>query len=139
MKTIRVLGAAAVLSVLVGCGNGAPKMYPVSGKASLAGGDAQKLAGHHVEASLDSEPTVRASGIIGPDGTFTLETLHAGTILKGAREGTYRVRIVPADEDDNGKKLKRPPVAAKHLKFETSGLTLQVPANGDVALEFSAR
>ena len=86
-------------------------------------------------ANLPSVPPVSSV----PDGTFTLETLHAGTIFKGAREGTYRVRIVPGDEDDNGKKLKKPPVAAKHLKFETSGLTFQVPASGDVTLEFSAR
>jgi hypothetical protein len=140
MKTIRVVIVTVGLFSLGGCGESGPKMYPVSGKVALAGGsDAQKLAGHHVEAALDSEPTVRASGVIGADGTFTLETLHAGTIFKGAREGTYHVRIVPGDEDDNGKKLKKPPVAAKHLKFETSGLTFQVPASGDVTLEFSAR
>lgn len=131
--------AALALFALAGCGDNLPKTYPVSGKVALAGGDAQKLVGHHVEAVLDGDPAVRASGVIGPDGGFALETLHAGTILKGAREGTYRVRIVPAEEDENGKKLKKPPVAAKHLKFETSGLALQVPAGGDVTFELSSR
>lgn len=138
MKISRFVAPLALFA-LTGCGDNSPKTYPVSGKVALAGGDAQKLAGHHVEAVLDSDPAVRASGIIGPDGAFALETLHAGTILKGAREGTYRVRIVPAEEDDNGKKLKKPPVAAKHLKFETSGLSFQVPTNGDVTLEFASR
>src|SRR4051812_41405007 len=120
MKTIRVLAAVGMLA-LAGCADG-PKTYPVSGKVALAGGEVQKLAGHHIEAALGSDPNVRASGVIGPDGTFTLETLHAGKILKGALEGTYRVRLIPADEDDNGKKLKKPPIAAKHLNFATSGL-----------------
>ncbi len=139
MKMLRGLVAAVAVFALAGCGAGEPKMYPVSGKVALSGGDPQRLAGHYVEAALDGDPTVRASGVIGADGTFTLETLYAGTILKGAREGTYHVRIVPADEDDNGKKLKQPPVAARHLKFETSGLALQVPASGNVTLELSAR
>jgi len=106
---------------------------------TLAGGDAQKLAGHLVEAMLEGDPAVRASGVIGPDGTFTLETLYAGKILKGAQEGKYQVRILAADEDDNGKKLKKPPIAKKHFTFESSGLSLQVPSPGDVTLELSAR
>lgn len=56
-----------------------------------------------------------------------------------AREGTYRVRIFPADEDDSGKKLRKPPIAARHFKFETSGLSFQVPTKGEVALEVSPR
>ncbi|MBN9120278.1 MAG: hypothetical protein J0I06_14155 [Planctomycetes bacterium] len=110
----------------------------MSGKVTLVGGP-EKLAGHHIEAALDGEPTVRASGVIGPDGAFTLETLHNGKILKGAREGTYQARIVPADEDENGKKLKKPPINPKHLKFETSGLSFRVPADSDLALELLPR
>ena len=139
MKTSRILAATIGLLALAGCADNAPKVYPVSGKVTLTGGDAQKLVGHHVEAVLEGDPTVRASGLIGPDGAFTLETLCAGQILKGAQEGKYQVRILAADEDDNGKKLKKPPVAKKHFAFESSGLTLQVPANGDVALELSSR
>jgi hypothetical protein len=139
MRIRGIVFAALAACGLAGCGGDQPKTYPVSGKVALAGGDAQKLAGHHVEAALDGDPTVRASGVIGPDGTFALETLHAGAVLKGAREGTYRVRIVPAVEDDNGKRLKKPPVAARHLKFETSGLSFQVPASGDVTLELTSR
>jgi predicted small lipoprotein YifL len=139
MRTIRRLAALVGLFALTGCGDGGPKTYPVSGKVAFAGGDAQKLTGHHVEAVLENDPNVRASGAIGPDGTFALETLHAGKVLKGVREGTYRVRLVPAEEDDSGKTLRKPPVAGKQLKFETSGLSLQVPPNGDVTLEFSSR
>jgi hypothetical protein len=121
-----------------GCGQSGPKTHAVRGKVSIAGG-AQQLAGHHVEAALDTDPTVRAYGVIAPDGTFKLETLHAGTIIKGAQEGTYRVRIIPAGEGEKGQQSQKPPVAARHLKFETSGLTFQVPACGDVTLEVSSR
>lgn len=122
-----------------GCGQSGPKTYPVAGKVVLTAGDASKLAGHHVEAALEGDSAVRAFGIIGADGSFTLETLQAGAIQKGAREGKYQVRILPADEDDDGRKLKRPPVAARHLKFETSGLSIQVPANGEVTLAVATR
>ncbi len=88
---------------------------------------------------MEGDSAVRAFGIIGADGSFTLETLQAGTIQKGAREGKYQVRILPADEDDDGRKLKRPPVAARHLKFETSGLSIQVPANGEVTVAVATR
>ena len=42
---------------------------------------------------------VRASGVIEPDGRFKLETLQGGEVVKGAREGTYRVRLIldPSD------------------------------------------
>jgi hypothetical protein len=133
------VAAACLLTLTAGCGQREPKTYPVAGKVVLSGGDTAKLVGHYVEAALESDPAVRASGVIGPDGNFTLETLHAGAILTGAREGKYQVRIVPADEDDEGRKLKQPPVSPKHLKFETSGLSFQVPANGNVTLQVASR
>lgn len=139
MKTSRILAAAVGLWALVGCSDGGPKVYPVSGKVALAGGDAQKLAGHNVEVVLEGDPAVRASGVIGADGAFTLETLYAGKILKGVQEGKYQVRILAAEEDDNGKKLRKPPIASKHFKFESSGLSLQVPPPGDVTLQLSSR
>jgi hypothetical protein len=106
---------------------------------ALDGGDPAALAGHSVEAMLEGDPGVRASGVIAADGSFELETLHAGAVLKGAREGKYLVRIVPADEDEQGRKLRRPPVAPRHLKFETSGLSLSVPASAEVTLPLAPR
>src|SRR5437763_1783879 len=55
---------------LVGCGSGV-KTYPVQGQVVLADGDISQLADSHLEFMLDSDPTVRASGKIGPDGRFT--------------------------------------------------------------------
>jgi hypothetical protein len=46
---------------------------------------------------------------------------------------------VPAEENAEGKKLRKPPVAARHLKFETSGLSFQVPTTDEVKLVVSPR
>jgi hypothetical protein len=111
----------------------------VSGRIVLTGGDASQLSGHHVEAVLEGDPTVRASGVIGPDGAFVLESLHGGAVKKGARAGQYQARVVAAEENEDGKKLRKPPVAARHLKFETSGLSFSVPATDEVKLVISPR
>ena len=136
MLTRTKLAAALTAALfLTGCGGDLPKTYPVSGKVTLLGGDAGQLAGHHIEAALEGNPAVRASGVIAADGHFSLETLHAGVILKGAPEGRYQVRILRAEEDDDGKKLRKPPVAARFFQFNTSGLSLAVPETDEVTLE----
>jgi hypothetical protein len=140
-QRIRAAVAAAVgLWVVAGCGPSGPKTYPVTGRVEIAGGNASHLAGNNVEAALDSDSTVRASGVIEADGRFTLETLHAGNILKGAQAGTYKARIVLGDEGDKeSRRLARAAVHPRFLQFESSGLTFQVPAEGDVVLQVSPR
>jgi hypothetical protein len=125
-----------LLCGLAGCGSGTPRTYPVTGTVELPGADLNPLSGSHVEAALATDPSVRASGEIQPDGGFMLETLHAGRILKGAPEGTYRVRIVPSDEGRAAGR-RRAALAPRFLRFETSGLTLQVPPEGTVTLPLS--
>jgi hypothetical protein len=127
--------AAFGLAFLLGCGDSGPKTFPVNGTIALPGGDASPLAGHNIEASLDSEPTVRASGVIEPDGRFKLETLQNGRIVNGAREGTYRVRLILSDDDAAGRKLAKKAVPARYFQFDTSGLAFQVPTDADVKLE----
>ena len=136
------LSRAAIIAaslVVLGCSRDEPETHSVSGRIVLTGGDASQLAGHHVEAVLEGDPTVRASGVIGPDGAFVLESLHAGAVKKGARAGRYQARVVAAEENEDGKKLRKPPVAAKHLKFETSGLSFSVPATDEVKLVVASR
>lgn len=132
-----VLGLAALLGVL-GCGSG-PKTYTVRGKLELTGGDVQALAGHTLEAMSESDPTVRASGVIQPDGSFTLETLHAGAVYKGAQEGTYQARIILADDDKEAMRRARAALNARFLQFKTSGLTFKVPPEGEVTLKVAGR
>jgi hypothetical protein len=137
-RTKALLLVAAALA-LPGCDPDLPKTYPVTGKVALSGGDAAQLAGHCVEVVLQGNPNVRASGVIGPDGTFALDTLHAGHILKGVQEGKYQARILRNEEDDDGKKLKKPPVAPRFLKFDSTPLSIDVPPAGEVTLNVQAR
>lgn len=126
--------AALGLAFVLGCGDSGPKTYPVNGTIALPGGDSSPLAGHNIEASLDGEPTVRASGVIEADGRFKLETLQNGKIVTGAREGTYKVRLILSDDDAASRKLAKKAVPARYFQFDTSGLALQVPGD-DVKLE----
>jgi hypothetical protein len=130
---------ALALAGVLGCGRAGPKTYPVSGKIELAAGDVKQLAGSHIEAVLDSDPSVRSSGEIKEDGTFALETLHAGVILRGAREGSYRARIILTDEDRAAKRLAAQALSTRFRSVETSGLVFQVPAENDVTLSVSQR
>jgi hypothetical protein len=122
-----------------GCGPGGPRTYPVSGKLDLAGGDLAALSGGHVDAALRDDPTVRASGEILPDGSFTLQTLDGGVVRQGAREGDYRVRIVLDEDGPGGKQRARRAIAPRYLWFETSGLSIRVPAESPVTLRATAR
>jgi hypothetical protein len=130
--------AIAALFILTGCDD-TPQIYPVTGKVVLTGRDAKQLAGHYVEIVSETDSDVRASGPIDAEGGFTLETLHAGVILKGVREGKYQVRILKGDEDNEGKKLRKPPIAARFFQFQTSGLSIVVPTTGEVTLELAQR
>src|SRR5438094_2780376 len=106
------------LAAIGGCGPAGPKTYPVRGKVESTAGGASQLAGNHIEAVLEQDPTVRASGVIQADGSFTLQTLHAGIILKGAREGTYQARILLDDDGDRqARRLRRAAVHPRFLKF----------------------
>lgn len=135
MRFIRTILVGALLFAAIGCGDSGPKTYPVNGSITLPGGNVAPLAGHNIEASLDGEPTVRASGVIEPDGRFHLETIQGGAVVKGAREGSYRVRLILSDDDDASRKLAKKAIPARYFQFDTSGLTVQVPANDDVKLE----
>ena len=135
---LRLGGLAVAVLALSGCDD-QPKTYPVSGKLVVAGGDVKQLAGHYVEIVKEGDPNTRAAGPIGPDGAFSLETLHAGVVLKGVLEGRYQARILRSEEDDDGKKLKKPPVAPRFLQFQTSGLSVTVPASGELTLEVKQR
>jgi hypothetical protein len=131
---------ALVLLGLAGCGGDRLKTYSVRGKVVLADGDVQQLAGSHVEFMLESDSTMRASGTIEPDGSFALQTLHKGTLLKGAPEGTYRARLILSDEDQGSRpKQGYKPVHKRFLDFKTSGLSFKVPTNGDVTVNVSQR
>ncbi len=119
---------ALTILATVGCGPFGPATFPVSGKLDLQGGSSEVLAGSVIEASLVSDPLVRASGEVQPDGTFALETLHDGAIRSGAFEGTYIVRLTPPDDDAESRKRAAAAIHSKYLQFNQSGLTIEVAA-----------
>ena len=136
LKTVSIGALALVTSMMtLGCGPAGPKTYPVNGRVELTQGDGAVLAGTNIEVSLESDPTVRASGVIDENGRFTLETLHGGKIWKGAVEGSYQVRLILSDDDKEARRKAAQAISPKALKFESSGLKIQVPANGEVTLK----
>ena len=129
-----VLGLAGAY----GCsGKVLPETVAVQGKLSHATGNVSDLAGHSLEIKLDSDPLVRAYGEIKPDGAFELETLQGGSTLSGAVPGKYQARIILSDDDADSRRRAKQAVHERFLEFETSGLTLQVPAAQPLVLAVS--
>jgi hypothetical protein len=126
-------------SMLVGCAVGGIKTYPVKGKVELKDGDAQLLTGSHVELKHESDPELRPTGKIAADGTFAVQTLHGGKIVRGAPEGKYQARVILADESDEGVvKRKGNPVHPRYFDFATSGLSFTIPS-GDLTVSLSRK
>ena len=139
-KKVFGLVAAAVIVTAVGCGKAGPKTHAVKGTVTLDGGDVAHLAGHSVEAVLESDPAVRASGVIQKDGSFTLVSLLEGQMRDGAAPGKYRARIIVSDDpDETGKKPPRPPLANRYYRVETANLSFVVDEAAPVQLALSAR
>jgi hypothetical protein len=134
------IAAALAFFVITGCGGSGAKVYPVRGKVVLADGDVKLLEESYVELAMDGNPAVRADGTIKADGRFELQITQAGRILPGAEAGTYRARIVLAEDGSRESIRKRQ--AAVHPRFRDfakSGLTVHVPTSGDVTLTVSAK
>jgi hypothetical protein len=75
------------------------------------------------EATVDGK-VVGVQGGIGQDGSFTWGTEKP---RDGALPGTYKVLVMPrALGDAEMAEGKRPAVAGKYTKFETSGITFEV-------------
>lgn len=137
MRRIFIL-SALLLAPFVGCGSSGEGVQAVKGTVELNGADRALLAGHIVEARLAGNPDVRASGTITPEGTFELETLQEGKLLQGAKQGSYEVRLILADDDPALRRQTAAKLDPKQLAFETSGLKLEVPASSAV-LQFRTR
>jgi hypothetical protein len=98
--TASCLLASLILVLGAGCGPTAthPKTYSVKGTVVYK--DGQPLAGGVVEFRSTKDPMVRATGTVGPDGTFTLFTPTQKDSIAGAEEGEYSVNIIPRMEGD---------------------------------------
>ena len=141
MRLAIITQAIPIVAVvaLMGCGSADPVTHPVTGRLQLNDGNIQLLAGSHVEAALTSDSTVRASGVLDDDGSFRLETFRSSHPLDGTIEGIYQVRVVLADDDPATRRRAAKALAPRFLHFKSSGLSLEVPARGDVVLQVSRR
>ena len=112
--------AISVLALgVAGCGQ---RLYPVHGSVVLDDGTPVTKGMVIFERVEGGEP-VTAQGAIEPDGTYQLGTTKPGD---GVPPGKYRVLINPIDTSDAPDEQKVLPFDIKYLKFETSGLELEV-------------
>ncbi|OWK46336.1 hypothetical protein FRUB_00035 [Fimbriiglobus ruber] len=111
----------------------------MQGKVQVQGGDVTRLAGGHVEVVQPNDLRIAARAEIQDDGSFALETIHAGKPLSGVRPGDYQVRIVLSDEDRGSRRRRGQVLAPRFTQYKTSGLTLQAPTDGTVCLTVSTR
>jgi hypothetical protein len=142
MRTVFVgpgLVASLGLVMLLGCAKSGLKTHPVAGKVEVQDGDVAPLVASHVELMQDADPLLRPSGKIDSSGRFTIQTLSQGKLHEGAPEGTYHVRIVLADQSDEGvPKRIGDPVHKRFLDFDKSALTLAVPS-GDYTIRVAKK
>lgn len=127
-----------LVSTLSGCGAD-EGIVPFKGKLVLESGNISDLAGGHVEAELEGEPLTRVSGEIQPDGSFELGSVAGGKVRRGALPGAYCARIVLPDDDRQLRQRASQVIAARFLRFKTSGLTWRVPSEEDVTWVLSRR
>jgi len=112
------------LLALTGCGSGVPSIsaYEVKGKVLLA--DGKPLTSGYVFFEPKSDGAQSASGVIQPDGTFSLKTLSDKV---GAAPGDYAVYIEAGDAVPVTKgKRDNMPFPMKYTDSGTSGLTVKV-------------
>jgi hypothetical protein len=122
---LRVLVPLLAL-LATGCASG---RYPVSGRVTYEDGTPVREGTVIGETTVDGK-VVGVQGNIESDGSFTWGSDRPGD---GAPPGTYKVLVMPrALGDLELAEGKRPAVAGKYTKFETSGHTVEVKAERNV-------
>lgn len=86
---------ASILFPTSGCQKKAalPDTYPVQGKVAFP--DGQPVSGGGVMMQLLADTTISCTGVIGPDGTFTVTSFRDNVRRPGACAGQYRVMVTP--------------------------------------------
>ena len=166
LRIARILPIGLLAALLAGCGS-SMETHPVRGKVVFEGVNLASLGDAFVEIRLESDPSIRASGPIEPDGSFELTTIHNGQSYPGAVAGAHKARIVLSDYDyeepeapsddgeaadyrpkakifkiakgaKNAKASTGPPIPEKYMSFKLSGLSVEVPPQGSVTFTVSA-
>ena len=130
----RALGCLLGVCLIGGCGGEkveGPPTIPVKGKVEITkGGTTKDLADRSAAVEFQSveQPDVRAFGSILDDGSFTMTTQVAGKGKPGAIAGSHRVRLFA---DEAAERF----VSPKFFKYETSGITVKVPPEGELVIK----
>jgi hypothetical protein len=74
---------------------------------------------------------------VAADGQFFLETLHEGSVRRGALAGKYQARMVLSDDDIETRRLAAAALPKKAFQFDSSGLAFEVPAASPIQLRIS--
>jgi hypothetical protein len=120
----RVMTALLLLAFASGCSSG---RYPVNGRVTYEDGSPVEAGTVIGEATVDGK-LVGVQGNIEKDGSFCLGGERAGD---GVLPGNYRVLVMPvALGDAELAEGKQPAVDGKYMKYETSGLTIEVKPMG---------
>ena len=132
-----ILWLALLISLgplVFGCGGNSiegPETVPLNGKIEFTkGGSVAQLADRSIVVEFASieQPETKAFGAILEDGTFSMTTQVDGSGKPGVVPGTHRVRF---NADDSGARFIHP----NFLRFETSGITVKAPSEGEVILK----
>jgi hypothetical protein len=121
----------AVAAGLAGCHNSdslpALQVYEVKGKVLLA--DGKPLSEGWVYFVPKGDLSLTPSGVIGPDGSFSVVTGGSGD---GAPPGEYKLRVEsPQLQQAAQRSKKRPPFPAKYNDEDSSGLVVTVRAGSN--------
>lgn len=119
----------SLLLASLGCGNAS--LSPVEGKVVLGPNVDFQFAGDTLEIRSGSNPSEVAYAEIQNDGSFSIESLQSGKIVRGANPGEYQARIVISTDDFQHKATALKTIPKKYLKFETSQLVVVAPSTNN--------
>jgi hypothetical protein len=103
------------------------KVYEVKGRVVLANG--QPLSGGFISFVPKGDLSITPSGVIGPDGTFSLVTGGSG---EGAPPGDYKVRVeAPEFQQSDRKSRRRPLIPPKYSDEDSSDIVITVRAESN--------
>ena len=122
---------ATLIGIIGGCGDGRPRRVPVSGQVFLDGKPLTK--GGHV--SMIPEHGRAASGVIEPDGRFTMTTYDEGD---GCVLGEHGVEVVSSDTSSPVVFVSFIP--EKYREVDTSGIKVTITEPTDsLKIELSTK
>jgi len=123
---------------LVGCSK--QQMAQVAGRIVYAGDGtaAAELSGYRVsflcrkDQPEGKQSRVTATGLVGKDGTFTLNTYEMGD---GAVLGTHQIALTPPIEYSDNAKPQKNIIDPRYRNAKQSGLTAIIEGDTEVVLE----